>query len=793
MSASTILPDALRYAREGISIICIGQNKRPLDKWTASQHEALPPEVLEKQLSRPQVLGYAAVTGEVSGGLVCYDLDPDKKREALTPVDPEQLLSEFLEAVSGIVDTSTLPIFQTPSGGYHIYIRTAEPGGNSKLAGVPANNRQGVHFILETRGTGGYALLPGSQHPSGGAYIRLQGDLTDAPMLTSEEHEAFLSAARSLDRMPLKAEEERRLVKDYERRQGGTSEVIEAFNERYSPADILERNGYELRQGKFLAPDSSSRNPGVSLLGDGELIYSHHSDLLGDGHAHDAFDVFAILEHDSDKKKAFKEAARELGVWEENTPTRRPAPAASVEGDAAPPDLTQYQRTDYGRAESLHALFGHAFRYCAGLGYLVWDGRRWLIDEDDQAMRRLALETGREVYRQAGQFQGDKREMWAKHSLTYERSAAIKSAVELARTIPGVAVGVDELDADPMLLNVANGTLDLETGKLKPHDPADLITKLAPVMFDDAATCPTWDAFQKTICAGDSDLIAFKQRAWGYTFTGDTSEDCLFIPYGSGANGKSTEVDTMNRMLADYANTAQFESFAVKKNEGVRDDLADLKGARFVSASEGEHQQRLAEGQVKALTGGDEIKARHLYGRYFRFKPTFKLWLATNHKPIIRGTDHGIWRRIRLLPYTYTVPPKERDRGLREKLSAEKSGILNWVLEGVRLWREVGLGGSEAVATATEEYRQESDVLAEFIAARCVTGELYSVKAADIHKAYAEWCEEAGEEAISRTTFGKMLNDRGFGKQQARVDGKNTKLRVGIGLKDDAEGGGVTS
>jgi putative DNA primase/helicase len=455
--------------------------------------------------------------------------------------------------------------------------------------------------------------------------------------------------------------------------------------------------------------------------------------------------------------------------------------------DRAQVDLLVFKHTDYGAAERLHAAFGKEFRHCDALGFLVWDGTRWKPDENETLMRRLALETARQLFAQAATLNDNQREAWVKHSLSCERGAALKTAVEFVKTVPGVKVTVKQLDRDPMLLNVENGTLDLNTGKLRPHNPLDLITKLAPVTFDPTAECPRWLEFQRTICADDDDLIAFKQRAYGYTATGKTSEDALFIAYGSGANGKSTELDAVLGILGDYANTAQFETFAVKKNEGVRNDLADLVGARFVSASEGENRQRLAEGLVKQLTGGDVLKARFLHREFFRFKPEFKIWLATNHKPVINGTDGGIWRRIRLVPYSVTIAPEKRDKRLREKLQAEKSGILNWILEGCKLWLEHGLGSAEAVTAATESYRQESDALLEFMTARCVVGEAHSELAGNLYAAYQHFCEESGEEAFSSTLFGRMLTERGYIGATERRAGKVVKVRLGVALAEEGD------
>jgi putative DNA primase/helicase len=353
--------------------------------------------------------------------------------------------------------------------------------------------------------------------------------------------------------------------------------------------------------------------------------------------------------------------------------------------------------------------------------------------------------------------------------------------VELAKSEPGVPVTPERLDADPWVLNVCNGTLDLRTGHLRPHARADLLTKLAPVTYDPGALCPTWEAFLSRILAGDVALIRFVQKVIGYSLTGSTQEQCLFILYGAGANGKSTLIQTISALLGDYARQTPTESLLVQRGDGVRNDLARLQGARFVSAVEVEGGRRLAEALVKQLTGGDTITARFLYGEHFEFQPMFKLWLAVNHKPVVQGTDHAIWRRLRLIPFTVTIPAAEQDKRLTEKLRAELPGILRWAVEGCLAWQQEGLAPPTAVKRATGDYRAEMDVIAAFIRDCCVVEPQRQVSTSELYAEYRGWCEQMGESAVTQKAFGTALRERGC--TPGRTSGG--RLWVGIALREE--------
>lgn len=426
-----------------------------------------------------------------------------------------------------------------------------------------------------------------------------------------------------------------------------------------------------------------------------------------------------------------------------------------------------FKLTDVGNGERLVSEHGKDLRYCHPQRmWYVYDGRRW-ADDTTAEINRRAIGTVRGLYEEAaGAPTPEQRAEIAKHALKSEATARIKALIEAASWIEGVPVNPDELDVSPWLLNVENGTLELKTGILRAHRREDAITKLAPVTYDPAAKCPTWYAFLDRIMGGDEDLIGYLRRAVGYALTGSTGEQVMPILHGSGANGKSTFIETIAALLGDYAQQTPTETLMVRHSQGVPNDLARLRGARFVSAVETGEGNRLAENLVKQMTGGDRITARFLHKEFFEFTPVFKLFLATNHKPLIRGTDEAIWRRLHLVPFSVAIPKPEQDPALKDKLKAELPGILNWALEGCLEWQKSGLQPPARVQAATQSYRDEMDVLAAFIEEQCTTKAGASVLSSHLHRCYREWCEANGEYAVSNKAFSMRLQERGFEKKR---------------------------
>jgi putative DNA primase/helicase len=482
-------------------------------------------------------------------------------------------------------------------------------------------------------------------------------------------------------------------------------------------------------------------------------------------------------------------AMKWLGITAGHTTTPRPA-APADEPEESPPDLTGHLANDHGNACRLIDLYGRDMRYChAFKKWQVWDGRRWAIDETDQA-RRLAKQAMLEALTQAvHRGCGEDAERFARGSLDARRIANLLAMAECELPITPA-----ELDTNPRLLNFLNGTLDLATGQLREHRREDLITKLVHFNYRPEAGCPTFTAFLQRITDGGPSaddhqrgraarLVPYLQKAFGYSLTGLTSEKVVFMPHGAGNNGKTTLLSTFLRVLDEYAVLLQIDTLMVRQeSNNSQADLADLRGARFVMTSETEEGQRLAEGKLKRITQGmGRIKATRKYENPVEFQESHKLWMDANHRPVVRGTDNAIWNRLHPIPFAVVIPDEEIDRELPSKLMEEGEGILAWAVLGAVRWFNEGLGRPPQVESARQAWRDDMDQVGRFIEECCIAGESAQARGRQLYMAYRRWAGESGEHAIRENEFSPQLVNRGFAKDH---DGKGT-FYLGVGLMAD--------
>jgi putative DNA primase/helicase len=718
------------YVNEGIKLVRLdGRTRKPIDReWPVTN---IPLEDIKRHVNRRGGVGWQC--GEASGWISAVDND---WREAMQLAP--RFLPDTLRSAKGREEPSHY-IYRSPGLGFH----TFRGLDGSEIISLKASNNGRGHQIV---------VAP-TIHPEKGPYHFVGGYNPAAVAEVKKEelrkHVGMLAVAALLARLLPPARDEggggrhdlALALSGYMLRNGESVEAVSemlvaAWEQRKAPREGVE----DVRQAVRDTAARLARNePATGGRRLGELV-----------------------------SKLPEKIADFLG-WERRNMTEQ---------------RRHYMRTDLGNSERFVDAHRDRVLWCpARKSFLCWDDRRYAWDERGEVVE-LAHLTARSIFHEAARTEDeDEQKKIAGFAAVSQNTARIRAMLTEAK--PYLAVGMDELDRDPWLVNCQNGTLDLRTGKLKDHDPADRITKIVPVEYDPEASCPRFLRFLKETLV-DDEVIKFVKRYSGYTLTGITRERLLAILYGFGKNGKTTLVELLHEVLGDYARNTDVETLLIKKYQGVGNDVAALKGARFVSTAEVEKGRRLAESKVKQLTGRDTVTARFLFGENFDFKPEFKLWLSTNNKPVIQGTDDAIWDRLRLVPFTQRFEGSKADPKLPDKLRNELAGVFAWMVEGCLEWQEHGLEEPKTVADATNQYREEMDTLAAFFEDRCVIREGLLTPASRLYKQYQMWCEDAGENAETQKMFGMRLSERGFASEKIkRGQHKDRKGWRGIGLRAD--------
>lgn len=782
-----ILAEANRLSAAGLSVIAIkndGTKAPAITSWKQFQRRS-PNEADRKQMFARNKVGIAVICGKVSGSLEVIDFEsgaPMKEWEQLIKSHP-----------AGTDLLGKLVLVKTPTGGWHVVYRCKDGiERNQKLARKLVSNEGGKErpeVLIETRGEGGYVLAPGSPrscHPSGKPYTLIRGDLANIPYVTTRERALLLDSARSFNEVIKPKGIVRGPSKTTGKRPG------DDFNTRASWEEILQPHEWEQekRCGETTHWHRPGKNKGTSATTDydgSDLFYcfSSNGDPFEADIAYSKFAAYTYLNHGGDFKAAAADLAAK-GYGKHEISHQNSTRISSVKNET---DFMYFGFNDSGNAERFLALFGQDVRYCPAFKkWLVWDKRRWVIDDLGLATKR-AKEAMIQFFCQAVRAGSKDAEKFAKGSLNATR---IKGLLEMAMC--ELPIDVKSLDTHHYLLNCLNGTLDLTTGELREHRRQDFITKLVHFDYKPDAECPLFTGFIHEIMGASPDsseselrrssgLVDYLHKAFGYSSTGDVSEKAIFCCFGDGNNGKTTLLETIAQVLAEYSSQLVIDTLMTKRFESNNSsaDIADLRGARFVTTSEGEEGQRLAEAKVKYLSAGmGKIKTARKYENHIQFQATHKLFMDSNHKPVVRGVDNAIWNRLKAIPFNITIPKDRIDKGMLEKLLGEAEGILAWIVEGCLRWQKEGLGEPPEVVETKKGWREEMDLLKDFVEDRCVVKEGTQCKSSELRMAYEDWAKKNGETVLSSKWFANRL--KVLGCESGKIGG--ARGWKGIGLKE---------
>jgi len=438
---------------------------------------------------------------------------------------------------------------------------------------------------------------------------------------------------------------------------------------------------------------------------------------------------------------------------------------------------------DIGNAERFVQQHGKHIRFCPELkAWFIYTDGLWEMQQSKTLLYQMVKQTIQSMYEEVKRegLSSDQKQDLIKHANASSSKSRMNAMLDLASLEASVQVNVNLFNKNLWQLNCANGTLNLQTKELQDHQSSDFITKKIATTYNRDAAFPEWDRLLKKAMNNDQEKIDFLQRILGYAITGETSEQCLFIFHGAGANGKSTIIEAFRDLLGEYAMNMSAESLLQSKAM-IRNDIARLDGARFVSAVEIGMDKKLNESLIKQLTGGDQVTARFLYRENFEFKPEFKLVIAANHKPEIKGVDNGIWRRIYIIPFDVTIPSEEIDKDLPAKLKQDLPGILAWAVQGCYDWQEQGLNPPDSIRSATKDYRAEMDIIGEFIEDFCETKAEQRTSLGDLFTKYQEWSDQACQDALGKKEFGNLMRQKGFSQQKSG----DVRYWTGISIKED--------
>jgi len=692
-----------------------------------------PRETLEEAVAWAEQGNVGLRTGRASG-IVVIDVDPGAD-------------------VTGLDLPPTIRVNTGRPGAFHLYFRCNWALGNS--AGRLGPN-------IDVKADGGQVVFPGSAHPETGQMYEWAAGSAPWEVEVTELPAHILQQLNGHD-----------VAADVDH--VGPTPPRAANGNRYAQA-ALEGELNALRAATDGNRNETLNKAAFSL---GTLVGGGH---LNRQEVEQALQTAAeSVGLEPEEVKATVRSGLDAGIRQpRDIPDRRPS--------ADVPDLPAHRfKLDlYGNADRFMHLFGDDVYWCEDRGqWLVWTGRAWDRDATREASRMAEL-TVRALLKEAANADDENTTKWA---ITCNKSARARTEMlEVAKHRR--AVRIDQFDRNPWLLGVENGVVDLRTGDLLPHRRDDMVSALCPTTYGPDASCPRWEQFLVEIMNGDTAMIACLQRMAGYFLTGDISVQILPIFYGPGGNGKNVFLDTIMGIMGSHAAEAPEGLLTARITDEHPTEIADLYGKRLVVASESEEGRKMRIGLVKKITGNRYLKARFMRQDYFQFERTHKTVLVTNNKPIVTETSNAVWRRLRLIPFTVTIPEEKQDRHLTERLVAEWPGILAWAVRGCLDWqkRQCDLALPDAVQQATQEYRNDSDHVADFISERCAVwsdDQETRTPKERVYLAYCDWCRSIGEDVLSRPIFNKRMRGHGLVDKAAKVAGeeKTQKCWMNVALQ----------
>lgn len=779
---------ALPWWRAGCSVVPIKPDgtKRPSQEWKPLQERRMTEAEVHAAWSGRSTVGVAVICGQVSGNLEMLELEAEASN------------GRALESISAaLVEIGLTDLWSqlnagysewTPSGGLHLLYRISDHAvpGNTKIASGPTGKT-----LSETRGEGGYVIVapsPGECHPSGEAWLTINGSPETIPTISWDQRERLHRAIWSaLDQSPpAPPQPPTRLLELRGPRPDGTLTPGDDYALKTDWAEILEPHGWRAQVYQGAAGERLWTRPGKRRIDGssastdyqgkpGLYVWSTSTGLPSEQPLSKLF-VYAHYNHGGDMQAAAR-SLREQGYGSPRPPALRSdtfmgdePTTGAVEDMGVPSPVRRFRPatfTDVGMAEMFHKLTAYKFVYVPARNkWMYWNGSIWQLDYRGIRLREEIVRLTKEMLDEAKRAQDDVMIKWATKQLNSPRIEACLSVLTYTHY-----ADADQFDADRNLLNVQNGMLDLKTFELHPHDSRRFQTKMMGAAFRPEAHAPRWEKYLSEVLP-DPAMQDFLQRMVGYTMTGNPVQRALAILHGPGGTGKSRFIEILSRLFGSYGTTAADSLFRSKRDQptGPSNDLNDLRGARLASVSELDYGLRMDEALVKRLTGLDRITSRGLYEENQTWMPQCVIWLATNHHFRITSDDGAIWSRIKVIPFTQKI--EHENPHILEELIEEADGIFNWMVEGLRKYYEHGVFVPDGVREAIENYKGEQDMVTQFIIEgkdeeRLIlddNGRLHTVQSYHMFKA---WCQDNMLQPLGRTRFFRRMEAAGFSRAKA--------------------------